>query len=381
MRSGGGPSRNSRPRLENPRARFFAGPYLIPRGEGKIPMKPCACAAVLLTAWMAWATAEAKPLDYICYSPFRDGQAPGGAAPTEAQIRADLALIAPWARGIRTYSVAGILARVPDLAREAGLEVYAGAWVGTDDAANLAEVDALIALAKSGNPALKGLIVGNEALLRHDVPAARLIEYLRRVRDAQVGIPLSTADVYQDLIERASELYPLIDYALCHAHPYWEALPGGQGAARVLQAWQNVRAKYPGKPVLVGETGYPTAGPSQWGAVPGEAAQSDFLVDLLGVAAQSGMPVMWFQAFDEEWKGKGPEGPVGAHWGLWNADRTEKPALARLRASASLAPARRTLAPVRNRVPAALRIDALGRLREAPAWHGLGTIGIDAAGR
>jgi exo-beta-1,3-glucanase (GH17 family) len=345
---------------------------------------PCRADPVL--AGRVSAAPARKPLDYLCYSPYRDGQAPGGASPTEAQIRADLALIAPLAKGIRTYSVAGILARIPDLAREAGLEVYVGAWVGKDEGANLAEVDALIALAKAGNPAIKGLIVGNEVLLRHDVPAERLLAYIQRVREAKTGIPITTADIYQDLIEHAAELAPLIDFALCHAHPYWEELDAGSGADRVLQGWNGVKAKYPGKPVLVGETGFPTAGQTRGAAIPGEAAQARFLGDLLAIAAREGMPVMWFEAFDEAWKGvsgEASEGLVGAHWGLWNSDRTEKPALAAARATTGLlppgadgsGPSRRSfgtggasLSPI---LPA-LGIDALGRQgaaqAEYPVW-------------
>ena len=165
------------------------------------------------------APSAAKPLDYICYSPYRDGQAPGGASPTEAQIRADLALISPLAKGIRTYTVAGINARVPDLARAAGLEVYLGAWIGTDDAANLAEVDSLIALAKTGNPAIKGLIVGNEVLLRGDATEERLLAYLKRVRDAGIGIPITTADIYQDLVSHAAALAPAMRIPIGRAWP------------------------------------------------------------------------------------------------------------------------------------------------------------------
>ena len=38
-----------------------------------------------------------------------------------------------------------------------------------------------------------------------------------------------------------------------------------------------------------------------------------------------------FEAFDEPWKGD-PGNPAGAekHWGLWNVDRTPKPAAAAL---------------------------------------------------
>lgn len=50
---------------------------------------------------------------------------------------------------------------------------------------------------------------------------------------------------------------------------------------------------------------------------------------LVAAAACDGIPVMRFEAFDEPWKSA--EGAAGAHWGLWKADRTENPALARVR--------------------------------------------------
>lgn len=379
-----GPRRGRVPRARRPGPRpipaaaWAAFLSIASAAPSATPAHPAAASPV---APAAARTAAAKPLAYMCYSPYRDGQSPGGAAPTEAQIRADLALIVPLAKGVRTYGATGIQARIPALAREAGLEVYPGAWIGTDDAANLAEVDALIALAKSGNPAIKGLIVGSETLLRGDVTEERLVGYLKRVREAGTGIPVSTADIYQNVISHAAALDPVVDFALCHIHPYWESVAPGNAAARVLQGWQSVKAKYPGKPVLVGETGFPTAGQAQGAAVPGEAAQADFLADLAGVAAANGIPIMWFEAFDEAWKSG--EGAVGAHWGLWNTDRSEKPALARLRAATGLAwrPPRPRMRPgaggaAGDPIPAALRTDALGRLRAAQAaawgWDGAG---------
>ncbi len=310
------------------------------------------------------ALAPAKPLEYVCYSPFRDGQAPGGAEPTEAQVAEDFRILAPLAKGVRTYGSRGILAKVPALARDAGLEVHVGAWIGTDTAANRAEVDALIALAKSGNPAIRGLIVGNEVLLRGDVTKARLIEYLRKVRAANTGIPVTTADIYQNLVAHAADLEPVCDYALCHVHPYWESVAAGAGAARVLDGWKQVRAKYPGKPVIVGETGFPSAGQANGGGVPGESEQARFVEDVALLAAREGFSFMLFSAFDEAWK-TGEPNAVGPHWGIWKADRSEKPAVARLRA-----------------LPAAVlpreRIPSQGAAAEAPAEA---RSGVDAMGR
>lgn len=336
------------------------------------PLIACALFAANYAVDCAAARASmAKPLEYVCYSPYRNGQAPGGAEPSEAQVAEDFRILAPLVKGIRTYSSQGIHAQIPRLAQAAGLEVHVGAWIGKDENANQAQVNALIVLARSGNPAIKGLIVGNEVLLRLDVPKARLLEYLRQVRAANTGIPVTTADIYQRMIEHAADLNPVCDYALAHVHPFWENQAADKGAAHVLNGWKQVKAKYPGKPVIIGETGFPSAGQTRGAAVPGEANQARFTEDLAALGAREGMPFMLFASFDEQWKSA--EGPVGANWGIWKADRTEKSAVASLRALPTLVATPEGGLRVRSAAIAAWSgLDALGRFRAAyrkiPAW-------------
>ncbi len=335
-------------------------------------------AAVFFTAFVG-AYAAPKPMEYLCYSPYRDGQAPGAGEPTEAQIREDFKIIAPLVKGIRTYTVSGIHAQIPKLALEAGLEVYLGAWVGKDDAANVKEVNNLIAIAKTGNASIKGLIVGNEVLLRGDVTKARLIEYIKMAKAGAPGIPVTTADIYQRIGDNSADLAPVVDYVLCHVHPFWENVAAEGGAAHVLKGWNGVKAKYPGKRVIVGETGFPTAGQSRGAAVPSEAAESRFAEDLIKLGAQNGMSVMFFDAFDEAWKGA--EGPVGANWGLWKSNRSEKPAVGKVRSLSVVGLAPRVTRLARGAAGfgaiAGLRVDANGRLvpvsgawfaAQAPKW-------------
>ena len=48
---------------------------------------------------------------------------------SDAQIRSDLAAVAPYTRSVRTYSVSNGLDRVPQLASEVGLRVTLGVWI------------------------------------------------------------------------------------------------------------------------------------------------------------------------------------------------------------------------------------------------------------
>src|SRR3712207_7530210 len=59
---------------------------------------------------------------------------------------------------------------------------------------------ALIASARAGHCDLA--IVGSEALLRRDVTEAQLLEYIRQVKAAGLGIPVTTADVHGEIGSR-----------------------------------------------------------------------------------------------------------------------------------------------------------------------------------
>jgi len=64
---------------------------------------------------------------------------------TEAQIRSDLAAIAPYTRTVRTYSVGNGLDLVPVLASEYGLRVTLGIWLNEWEEQNEKEIERAIA--------------------------------------------------------------------------------------------------------------------------------------------------------------------------------------------------------------------------------------------
>jgi exo-beta-1,3-glucanase (GH17 family) len=70
----------------------------------------------------------------IDYSPYVGSQSPGSAI-TDAQIKQQLQLIAPYAQRIRTYQCTG-LEHVPSIAAGLGIGVDLGVWIGPNDAVN-----------------------------------------------------------------------------------------------------------------------------------------------------------------------------------------------------------------------------------------------------
>src|ERR1043166_2870824 len=103
-------------------------------------MRSLAVVVALVTCVHAglWALVQQKssvpnidgPLASVSYSPYSASQHPDhGDRPTAAQIRADLKLLSPYTRALRTYSSTGGVEMVPGIAAEFGLKVTIGIWI------------------------------------------------------------------------------------------------------------------------------------------------------------------------------------------------------------------------------------------------------------
>src|SRR5205085_10497941 len=106
-----------------------------------------------------------KPLSVVAYSPYRDGQAPGGAQPTMAQVRADLVMLQPLVDGVRVYGTDGAQGYIPALCDELGIDLHLGAWID-GIASDEPNVHALAKIVNENHPRLKTAIIGNEVLAR-----------------------------------------------------------------------------------------------------------------------------------------------------------------------------------------------------------------------
>jgi len=95
------------------------------------------------------------------FSPFRaDQDALTQVYPSVEQIDEDLALLAGRTHAIRTYSVEGPLAQVPELAKNHGINVALGMWLGQDQVRNRQEVELGSQLAKQHRNVVR-VVAGN----------------------------------------------------------------------------------------------------------------------------------------------------------------------------------------------------------------------------
>ncbi len=105
-----------------------------------------------------------------------------------------------------------------------------------------------------------------------------------------------------------------------HVLPYWEdqPVPPERAVQHVVDVYARVRAAFPGKPVMIGETGWPSAGRPRQGATASLVNEARYLREFLRYAAARQMPYNVIEAFDQRWK-RAQEGTVGGYWGIFDA--------------------------------------------------------------
>jgi exo-beta-1,3-glucanase (GH17 family) len=292
-------------------------------------LAPLALAAVAIGGVWAWlgmpvvlppsAIAAGHKLYCVSYAPFRDRQDPlvPGTMVAPGQIDADLALLAKYTDCVRTYSIENGLDKIAEIARRHGLKVLLGLWLSSNAEKNRQQIATVIALGKQYPDTIRAIIVGNEVLLRGEMTATDLIAIIREVK-TQVPEPVSYADVWEYWL-RYREVANAVDFITIHILPYWEdfPLPATLAAAHVDAIRKQVAAAIPGKEIVVGEVGWPSAGRMREGARPSPSNQARVIEDTLALAQRENFRVNVIEAFDQPWK-RWLEGAVGGHWGIFD---------------------------------------------------------------
>ncbi len=157
----------------------------------------------------------------FAYSGYRGNQSPlDGQHPSTAELAEDLDLMSKHTKHIRMYSSLDLNETIP-LASRRNMKVIAGAWIDTDGAKNTREVSALLEKLENYSN-IDRVIVGNESLLRNDLPTEALIKYLDFVREHST-VPVSTAEPWHVWLKHP-ELVKHVDYIAVHLLPYHEGV-------------------------------------------------------------------------------------------------------------------------------------------------------------
>jgi glucan 1,3-beta-glucosidase len=291
------------------------------------------------------APSQGPPAPGINYGPFhRTGQHPGLGRPvSDAQMAEDLERMSRAGfRRIRTYGLDNGLNRLPALAARSHphLRFFLGIYAcgrnhddRTDPRSTRSQLEEAVRLAQS-LPNVAGIVVGNECLpgepeaCGQPVDLAQLIEDLSHVKKALAGRPVvvTTAMSMLAAVKNHPSQGRLLalhsDVVMVNVHPFFAPAPietavsgSFSGSLRLL------RQLYP-KPVVIGETGWPSAGQPNGPAVPSPENQRRFVADIHRYSAAENLPVFLFEMFDEPWKSE--LGGVGPHWGIFDRDGRAK---------------------------------------------------------
>jgi exo-beta-1,3-glucanase (GH17 family) len=287
----------------------------------------------------------------ICYSGYRRGQSPAERIyPSVEEIREDLRILRKHWRLLRLYDCSPHAKRVLEVIRRDGLEfqvmlgAYLGAemnnfgcpWGGTyseqqleDNAAeNGAEIERLIALARSHEDIVFSVAVGNETTADwtdHVVPVERMIEYVRRVRGS-VAQPVTFCENYVPWQGRLRTLVPELDFISLHTYPVWEYKHVHEAIHYTKDNYDSVARLYRDTPVVISEAGWSTSsnGRGIHAHNTSQDLQRIYYTDLMHWSGAESILTFVFEAFDEPWKGSDDPLDPEKHWGLFTVDREPK---------------------------------------------------------
>ena len=251
----------------------------------------------------------------ICFSPYVEGQGPGTQI-TARQIRERLTVVQPYVQWLRIFSCSEGNELIPKIAAECGLKTLVGVWLDGNHEKNEIELKNAIELAKSGYADL--LAIGNEVLLRGEMPESDLIDYINRAKKGAPGVDVGYVDAYFKFVD-----YPQVsdacDVIFANCYPFWEGYPAEHALVYMKDMYRQAVNAAKGKKVIISETGWPNLGAAEGGALPSFENAIRYFINAYQWAAEEGIDIFYFSSFDETWK-VADEGDVGAYWGIWDKD-------------------------------------------------------------
>ncbi|CAG8833399.1 9405_t:CDS:2, partial [Racocetra persica] len=176
---------------------------------------------------------------------------------------------------------------------------------------------------------IDGILVGNEVILRNDIPIQNLSDRILDVKSKinSMGfnktMPVSTSDIFSN---NNITFINAVDAVWDNIHPYWYAVNITESASWVFNTYNESvvpLAENASKDSVISEVGWPTDGNAQGPSVPSVQNLQIFLDTFICSANLKGIKYYYFEAFDIPWKKA--IGLVEGSWGLFYPDRTMKP--------------------------------------------------------
>lgn len=291
------------------------------------------------------------PANAICYSGFRDGQAPNGVYPSYEEIKEDLSLLSKNWKYLRLYDCDAHAKRVLEVIENekfdfkimlgayvvAEMNNFGCPWGGgvyTDEELeqnrikNQNQIEKLINWANTYPNIIFSVSVGNEACVDwtdHYVPVDKIIEFVKTVKN-NIKQPVTFCENYVPWLTKLKPLTEVIDFISIHTYPVWEYKHIHESLEYTKENYYAVANAYPNIPVVITEAGWATNsnGKGINSENVNEEYQKIYYNDLIEWSTQENVLTFYFEAFDENWKGSSEPLEPEKHWGLFKTDRTPK---------------------------------------------------------
>lgn len=282
---------------------------------------------------MVSGAALAGPFVGIDYGPFhKNGQKPHTPIP-DSQFISDLGILSQKFKEIKTYgddSESRLDRLVPIAAGQfKQLKIHQGVYEDAtyNSSKNKTYLDTAIRLANTYPATVAEIVVGNECLnkdfTKNPITVAQLIADLKYVRNGlkNKGVKVTTALDYASALKYGAQLKPHVDSMMINIYPFFGPVAIGGAVQNLIDAYNMFNKMFSGKPVVIGETGWPSAGDKNGPAVPTVENEATFIRGTLSRSDKLGATFL-FSAFDEPWKSV--QGSWAPHWGLWTMDSEAK---------------------------------------------------------
>ncbi len=286
----------------------------------------------------------------ICYSGYRAGQQPGGETPTYEQIKEDLLILKENWGYLRLYDCSEHAEIVLDVIKNEKLDlrVMISAYIIAEESnpgcpwgayypddlleknkkENMKQIKLVIEFANKYPDIIFSISVGNEATVDwtdHLVPVQSVINYVRMVKKSAKQ-PVTFCENYVPWLDKLESLVHEVDFISIHTYPVWEYKNIEQALSFTKENYYSIANKYPQKPVVITEAGWPTN--TNGSGIPygnaDEDLQKRYYNQLVNWTNKNKILTFVFEAFDENWKGSDDFMEPEKHWGLYTIDRKPK---------------------------------------------------------
>lgn len=269
---------------------------------------------------------------------------PNGDCKTQADYEKDFDAIkeASGATLVRGYAAAdcNMTKAILPAAKKKGFEVVLGIWPDVEESFNN-DLNAITAVAQQYKDTIYAVTVGSETLYRGNFTGEELKSKIETVKSKlPSGMKVGTADSWNKFDDgTANAVLGSVDILMINAFAFWQGgAAGTDGNATkiyfddVFQAMSKIESTVGGSDkveIFVGETGWPTADGTDYGAAKGGLKNAEyFYKNAFCAIIDWGFNAFFFEAFDEPWKPEsvGDSGKAidETTWGAMTADRKSK---------------------------------------------------------